>query len=114
MRFVEIAAVASVAWAIAGANAGMHLAVAPAVSAYRVCVDRPRRGQRQMPRRCFIAICEVYAGDRLSHALLVGLAPIPFGWLAGWLYVRQSRQARPRSRSPGSPWRTTLPATPSS
>jgi hypothetical protein len=24
--------------------------------------------------------------------VLVGLVPIPFGWFAGWLYVRQSRR----------------------
>ena len=96
MRFVEIAAVASVAWAIAGANAGMHLAVAPAVSAYRVCVDRPGADSDKC-RVMFHRDFEVYAGDRLSHALLVGLAPIPFGWLAGWLYVRQSRR---RTRGP--------------
>lgn len=39
MRWVEIASIASVAWAIAGSNAGMHLAVALAISAYRACLE---------------------------------------------------------------------------
>ena len=39
MRWVEIASIASVAWAIAGSNAGMLLAVAPATTTYRVCLD---------------------------------------------------------------------------
>jgi hypothetical protein len=96
MRFVEIAAIASIAWAIAGSNAGMHFAVAPATSAYRACLESPA-GDSGQCRATFHRDWAIYSGDRLSYAVLVGLVPIPFGWLAGWLYVRQSRR---RAREP--------------
>lgn len=96
MRFVQIAAIASVVWAIAGANAGVHLAIAPAISAHRACLERPGADSSQC-RVMFHGDFAMYGGERLSHAVLLGLAPIPFGWLAGWLYVRQSRR---RTRGP--------------
>ncbi|MGZ8399712.1 MAG: hypothetical protein ACXWVI_00195 [Methyloceanibacter sp.] len=69
----------------------MHFAVAPATSAYRACLESPA-GDSGQCRATFHRDWAIYSGDRLSYAVLVGLVPIPFGWLAGWLYVRQSRR----------------------
>jgi len=71
--------VASVIWAAAAGNAGMHLAVAPAISAYRTCMESPIAD----------AACRTnlhrdwadYSGDRLTYAAVLGLGPIPIGWL---------------------------------
>jgi len=94
MRWVEIASIASVVWAIAGSNAGMHLAVAPATSAYRACLENHRANSSE----CGVILHRdwaMYSGDRLSYAALIGLAPIPVGWLAGWIFVRRSRSRGP-------------------
>ena len=94
MRWVKFASIASVVWAIAGSNAGMHLAVAPATSAYRACLKTPGADSSE----CGVTLHRewaTYSGDRLSYAALIGLAPIPFGWLAGWMFVRQTRSRRP-------------------
>lgn len=45
-----------------------------------------------------------YSGDRLYYAALVGLAPIPIGWLIGWVvFVRKraNRVASDATRSIG-------------
>jgi hypothetical protein len=91
MRLVEIAAIVSVAWAIAGSNAGMYLAVAPATSAYRGCLQSHSADSGEC-RTIFHQDWATYSGDRLGYAALVGLAPIPVGWLAGWFFVRQLRK----------------------
>ena len=108
MRLVEIAAIASVAWAIAGGNAGMHLAVAPATSAYRACLDShgANSGECQVILRREWAM---HSGDRLSFAALVGLAPIPIGWLAGWFFVHRWRKRR-QEQFAGIHWVETSPA----
>ena len=90
----KIASIASVVLAIAGSNAGMHLAVAPATTTYRVCLDT----QGADSRECQVILRRDWAthsGDRLSDAALIGLAPIPVGWLAAWLFVRRSRPREP-------------------
>jgi uncharacterized membrane protein len=96
MRLVEIAAIASVAWAIAGSNAGMYLAVAPATSAYRACLKTHSADSGEC-RTILRQDWATYNGDRLSYAALVGLAPISVGWLAGWLFVRRLRK-RPQRK----------------
>lgn len=96
MRWGEIAVITSVAWAIAGSNAGVHLAVAPAISAYSACLENPGADRGEC-RAAFRRDWAMYSGDRLSYAVLVGLAPLPIGWLAGWLYIRESRR---RARQP--------------
>ena len=78
------AIIVSIAWAIGGANAGVHLAVAPAISAYRHCI----KNQTVDAGACQATLQRDWAhdsGDRLGYAALIGLAPIPFGWLIGWL-----------------------------
>jgi hypothetical protein len=100
MRWVESALIASVIWAIAGSNAGMHLAVAPATSAYRTCLKSPGADRGE----CRVILHRewaTYSGDRLSYAALIGLAPIPFGWLAAWFFFRPTRPRRP---SAGMAW----------
>ena len=91
--------VASIIWAAAAGNAGLHLAVAPAISAYRTCLESPIAD---------VAACRAnlhrdwadYKGDRLTYAAVLGLGPIPIGWLAGWLLFARKRPIRatlPRS-----------------
>jgi hypothetical protein len=85
-------AIASVAWAIAGSNAGMYLAVAPATLAYRNCVE----SQGTDARECQLNLHRdwaKYSGDRLIYAAFVGLAPIPIGWLIGWLAFTRRRRS---------------------
>ena len=88
MRFVEIAAIASIAWAIAGSNAGMHFAVAPATSAYRACLESPA-GDSGQCRATFHRDWAIYSGDRRCWS---GWCPFLSAGLPGWLYVRQSRR----------------------
>ena len=83
--------IGSVAWAIAGSNAGMYLAVALATSAYRGCLQSHSADSGEC-RTIFHQDWATYSGDRLGYAALVGLAPIPVGWLAGWFFVRQLRK----------------------
>ena len=91
--------VASVIWAAAAGNAGLHLAVAPAISAYRTCMESPIADA---------AACQAhlhrdwtdYSGDRLAYAAVLGLGPIPIGWLAGWLAFARRRPTR--ATLPGS------------
>ena len=91
--------VASVIWAAAAGNAGLHLAVAPAISAYRTCMESPIADA---------AACRAnlnrdwadYSGDRLTYAAVLGLGPIPIGWLAGWLAFARRRPTR--ATLPGS------------
>jgi hypothetical protein len=78
----------SFAWAITGANAGMHLAVAPAARAFQTCIEKAENPECLARLRHDWA---TYSGDRLSYALMVGLMPIPFVWLIGWtILVRKS------------------------
>jgi hypothetical protein len=94
------AIIASVAWAIAGSNAGMHLAVAPATLAYRNCVQN----QGTDAGECRLNLHRDWAknsGDRLNYAALVGLAPLPIGWLIGWWVFARKRPNREAVRSIG-------------
>ena len=87
------AIIVSIAWPIGGANAGVHLAVAPAISAYGHCM----KGQAADASACQASLHRDWAqfsGDRLGYAALIGLAPIPFGWLMGWLVFAGQRPSR--------------------
>jgi hypothetical protein len=42
-----------------------------------------------------------YSGDRLNYAALVGLAPLPIGWLIGWWAFARKRPNREAVRSIG-------------
>jgi hypothetical protein len=97
------AAIASVAGAIAGSNAGMHLAVAPATSAYQTCVEAAQADihycqaklHRDWPK---------YSGERIKYAVLAGLAPLPIIWIACYGFRTQ------RSRTAASGIRKKAPA----
>jgi hypothetical protein len=87
----------SIVWALVGANAGVHLAVAPAVSAYRHCVT----SQTADEGACRTALQRDWAdqsGDRLGYAALIGLAPIPVGWLILWVLFAPRRESRAAGR----------------
>jgi hypothetical protein len=90
---------ASIIWALAAGNAGMHLAVAPAISAYRICLENPTADastcQADLQRDW-----AAYSGHRLTYAASLGLAPIPLGWLIGWLAFARKRPTR--AAMPGS------------
>jgi hypothetical protein len=89
----------SVIWALATGNAGMHLAVAPATSAYRTCLENPTADasacQANLQRDW-----AAYSGDRLTYSASLGLAPISLGWLIGWLVLARGRSTR--AALPGS------------
>jgi hypothetical protein len=71
---------ASFAWAITGANAGAHLAVAPVTLTYQECVEKSE------DRHCLTGLRRdwpAYSSDRVTYALMVAAIPIPIGWLLG-------------------------------
>ena len=86
-------AIASVAWAVAGSNAGMYLAVAPATLAYGKCVERKGTDARECQFGLHRDWAD-YGGDRLKYAALVGIAPIPIVWVIGWLVLVRIRPSR--------------------
>jgi hypothetical protein len=79
---------ASLIWAITGANAGMHLAVAPVTLPYRTCLETAPETQclaelrREWPN---------YSDDRIRYALLIGLTPVVIGWALGAAVLRSRR-----------------------
>ena len=90
---------ASVIWAAVAGNAGLHLAVAPAVSAYQTCMESPIADAAGVPGQSSSGLGE-YSGDRITYAAVLGLGPIPIGWLAGWLVFARKRPTR--ATLPGS------------
>ncbi len=91
---------ASIIWALVGGNAGVHLAVAPAISAYQACVQ----GQGAHGRECQINLHRDWAeqsGRRLSYAIMIGLVPIPVAWvivLCGLALATAFTSIHPRTR----------------
>jgi hypothetical protein len=88
--------IASVIWAIAAGNAGLHFAVSPATSAYRTCIGSPDANLDDCKHKLLHQDWPKYSGDRVSYAALAGLAPVLIAWLAYGLvaFVRR-RQIRP-------------------
>jgi hypothetical protein len=68
----------------------MHLAVAPATSAYQSCMQTQGADQSEC-RAILYGDWETYSGNRLPYAAVLGLAPIPLAWLIGWALVRNRR-----------------------
>jgi hypothetical protein len=83
--------VASVIWAIAAGNAGLHYAVSPATSAYRRCVDSPGANLDECTRKLH-QDWSLYSGDRIPYAALAGLAPVLIAWLAYGLVTSVRRR----------------------
>jgi hypothetical protein len=85
--------IASVIWVVFGANAGMHLAVAPATLAYRTCVEIQQSDDRDCQANLH-RDWPKYSGDRLYFAVVAGLVPLPIVWTIAYFAVRAPRKAR--------------------
>jgi hypothetical protein len=85
----------SAVWVFAGGNAGMHLAVAPATSAYRNCMESKISGEAECLRNLHLD-WEAHSGNRIAYAGLGALAPLPLIWLMANVIVGGRREARPR------------------
>jgi hypothetical protein len=92
--------IASVIWAIAGANAGLYFAVSPATSAYRTCISRADANLDDC-KRMLHQDWSGYSGDRVTYAALAGLAPGLIAWLIAYGFVAsvRRRQIRPWDQS---------------
>jgi hypothetical protein len=87
--------VMSVIWMIAAGNAGMHLAVAPATTAYRACVESKISDEAECRRNLHFD-WETTSGDRMSYAAFAALVPLPLLWLMAYAITSGRRDARPR------------------
>lgn len=92
---VRLGLVISVIWMIAGGNAGMHLAVAPATEAYRACVESKASGDTECLRNLHLD-WEAHSGNRISYAALAALVPLPLIWLMVYAIMGGRRDSRPR------------------
>ena len=90
-EWIRWGAIASVIWAIAGGNAGLHFAVSPATSAYRTCISNPDANLDDCKRNLHQDWSK-YSGDRVTYAALVGLAPLPIGWMIAYGLVASVRR----------------------
>lgn len=92
---------AAIAWGFAGSYWGALLAVEPAIFAYRECMST----QPADPSACHAKLYRDwshYSGNRLSYAVLVGLAPIPIVLLVAFgLTRRRDRKHSSRQGAPG-------------
>jgi hypothetical protein len=82
---------------IAGGNAGMHLAVAPAISAYRSCIEADG-ADRNACVQTLHTDWTAQSGNRIPYAALGALAPLPIIWLGAFAFGSDGRRnARPLS-----------------
>jgi hypothetical protein len=93
--WVRLGIVISVVWMIAGGNAGMHLAVAPATTAYRACIESKGSGEAVCLRNLHLD-WDAQSGNRMSYAALGALVPLPLIWLMAYAIVGGRRDSRPR------------------
>ena len=98
-NWLAFAMATSVIWAVVAGNAGMHLAVAPATSAYWICMENPT-ADAGICRADLQRDWAEYSRDRLTYAAWLGLAPIPIAWLGVWLVFARKRPTR--ATLPGS------------
>lgn len=82
-------------WMIAAGNAGMHLAVAPATTAYRSCIESRSTDDAQCLRKLHLD-WQASSGDRIAYAALGALAPLPLIWLMAYAIMGGRRETRPR------------------
>jgi hypothetical protein len=85
----------SAIWMIAAGNAGMHLAVAPATTAYRACVESNVSDEAECRRNLHFD-WNATRGDRISYAVFAALVPLPLLWLAVYAITGGRREASPR------------------
>lgn len=90
----RLALVISVIWTIAAGNAGMHLAVAQATTAYRACVESKLSDEAECRRNLHFD-WEAESGDRISYAAFAALVPLPLFWLMAYAIVGGRRDRRP-------------------
>jgi hypothetical protein len=93
--WIRLALVISVVWMIAGGNAGMHLAVSPATTAYRACIERKSSDGPECLRNLHLD-WEATSGNRMSYAALGALVPLPLIWLLAYAIMSGRRDSRPR------------------
>jgi hypothetical protein len=89
--------IASVIWAIAAGNAGLHFAVSPATSAYRTCIGSPDANLDDCKRKLHQDWSK-YSGDGVTYAAVAGLVPVLIAWLTAYAFVASVRrpQIHPR------------------
>jgi len=92
----RLAFVMSVVWALAASNAGMHLAVAPATSAYRSCLET-KISDNTACLRNFNLDWEGDSGNRIRYAALAALVPLPLIWLAAYAIMGGRRETKLRA-----------------
>ena len=90
----RLALVMSVIWMIAAGNAGMHLAVAPATTAYRSCIESKLTDNGACLRNLHVD-WEATSGDRISYPAFAALLPLPLIWLMAYAIVGGRRDRRP-------------------
>jgi hypothetical protein len=91
----RLALVMSVIWMIAAGNAGMHLAVAPATTAYRACVESKISDEAECRRNLHFD-WKARRGDRVSYAAFAALVPLPLVWLIVYASINGRREAKAR------------------
>jgi len=91
----RLALVMSVIWMIAAGNAGMHLAVAPATTAYRACVESKISDEAECRRNLHFD-WEAVSGDRIPYAAFAALVPLPLLWLTAYAIANGRRDTRLR------------------
>jgi hypothetical protein len=94
-RSFRLALVISAIWMIAAGNAGMHLAVAQATTAYRSCIESKNSDDAECRRNLHFD-WEAASGDRISYAAFAALVPLPLIWLMAYAITNWRREARPR------------------
>jgi hypothetical protein len=80
---------------IAAGNAGIHLAVAPATTAYRACVESSMSDDAECRHNLHFD-WNATSGDRIAYAAFAALVPLPLLWLMAYATVNGRREARPR------------------
>ena len=92
----RLAFVMSVVWALAASNAGMHLAVAPATSAYRSCLETKISDNTACLRNLNLD-WEGQGDNRIRYAALAALVPLPLIWLAAYAIISGLRETKLRA-----------------
>ena len=93
--WVRLGIVMSVVWMIAGGNAGMYLAVSPATTAYRNCIESKSSDEAVCLRNLHLE-WDAVSGNRMAYAALGALVPLPLIWLLAYAIMSGRRDSRPR------------------
>jgi hypothetical protein len=99
----RVGIVLSVVWAIGGAFWGNQIGLSQGdwtVAAYRVCLDT--RGDDAACSTEFHRAFTAAVSDHWTVAIIVGLAPIPLGWLAVYTLVGVGRWVKRGFKKPSA------------